>query len=91
PSQEAEPVAQTGDREVCVYVEQVVLSWLLVFAGPGFLLVLVKIPPFLWAVQIRALFVGVMGRLQARCQGCFQPWIRENPGNNGLLTKQQHD
>lgn len=34
-SQEAEPVAQTGDREVCVYVEQVVLSWLLVFAGPG--------------------------------------------------------
>lgn len=34
-SQEAEPVAQTGDREVCVYVEQVVLSWLLVFAGTG--------------------------------------------------------
>lgn len=35
PSEEAEPVAQTGDREVCVYMEQVVLSWLLVFAGPG--------------------------------------------------------
>lgn len=34
-SQEAEPVAHKGDREVCVYVEQVVLCWLLVFVGAG--------------------------------------------------------
>lgn len=34
-SQEAEAVAHKGDREVCVYVEQVVLSWLLVFVGTG--------------------------------------------------------
>lgn len=34
-SQEAEPVAHKGDREVCVYVEQVVLSRLLVFVCAG--------------------------------------------------------
>lgn len=33
--EEAEAVAKTEDREVCVYMEQVVLSWLPVFAGSG--------------------------------------------------------
>ncbi|KAJ8343815.1 hypothetical protein SKAU_G00311440 [Synaphobranchus kaupii] len=31
-----------------------------------------------------------ISRTQAGCQCCVQPRIRANPGNNGVLTKQQH-
>ncbi|CAF99608.1 unnamed protein product [Tetraodon nigroviridis] len=102
-SQEAEPVAHKGDREVCVYVEQVVLSWLLVFVGAGCHFARVKIHQFFTGCAART------AEMYVTCQGMFpiaesqegyltpkylleeeEPRISENPGNNRLLTK-QHD
>lgn len=65
--EEAEPVAQAEDREVCVYMEQVVLSWLPVFAGSGCvcaLLAAVK-PCFLSGISVLTERIWVLGELPA--------------------------
>lgn len=63
-SQEAEPVAHKGDREVCVYVEQVVLCWLLVFVGAGCVCVQLTVKPcFLSGISVLTESIWALGEL----------------------------